>query len=120
MVGCRQCPAKKRRTETDMDSTSPQAPQRDPSSRRLPSIPALLLFSFAIGVPSAAALTFTRTITQKPWQWLAIGLLYEACIGILGFLGKVWQKLEGSLVDRTASWIEMYVSLFFSHCWRRY
>lgn len=71
-----------------MDST--QEPQHNSRPRHIPGLPALLLFLFAIGVPPAAALTFARTITQNPWQWLALGLLYEVCLGIIGFLGKVW------------------------------
>ena len=106
--------------EMAMDSTSPQAPQHNSSPRRFPGVPALLLFFFAIGVPSAAALTFAHAITQNPWQWLAIGLLYEVGLGLIGFWGKVWQKLERSLVDRTASWIEMSASIFSSRAFRRY
>ena len=106
--------------EMDMASTSPQAPQHNSSPRRFPGVPALLLFLFAIGVPSAAALTFAHAITQNPWQWLAIGLLYEVGLGSIGFWGKVWQRLERSLVDRTASWIEIRASIFFSRAFRRY
>ena len=103
-----------------MDNSSPQASRDNSSPRRLPGVPSLLFFIFAIGVPSAAALTFVHTITQNPWQWLALGLLYEFCIGGIGFLGRVWQKVESSLVDLTVSWIEMHASIFFSRSWRRY
>src|SRR5437762_7390516 len=104
--------------ELDMNSTAPQ--NAKDKSRRIPDVPALLLFLFAIGVPSATALAFVKTITQNPWQWLALGLLYECCIGILGFMGKVWQRLEGSLIDLVVSWIRMHASLLTSRSWRRY
>jgi len=106
--------------EMAMASTSPQAPQHNSSPRRIPGVPALLLFLFAIGVPAAAALTFAHAITQNPLRWLAIGLLYEVCLGLIGFWGKVWQRLERSLVDRTASWIEIRASIFSSRAFRRY
>jgi len=71
-----------------MDSTSPQAPQHHSPPRRIPGVPALLLCLLAIGVPAAAALTFAHTITQNLWQWLAIGVLYEVGLGMIGLLGK--------------------------------
>jgi Sec-independent protein secretion pathway component TatC len=56
--------------------------------------PMLVLLLAAVGVPAAAITVFSHFITDHPLLALGIALLYEVGVFILGFLGKVWQKLE--------------------------
>jgi hypothetical protein len=68
--------------------------------------PMLLLVLAAFGVPAAAIPVFSHFITEHPLLALGIGLLYEVGVFILGFLGKVWQKVESRWVDRLADWLD--------------
>lgn len=103
----------------DMDNTSQQPQPQKASAQHIP-ISKLLLFLFAIGVPSATGLALAHTISQNPWQWVVIGLLYELAVGIVSFVGKVWEKLENPLVEQTAAWISTTILVICSRSWRRY
>ncbi len=87
------------------------------SSNRLPSV---LLLLAAIGVPSAAGLAFAHTITQYPWQAVSLGLLYEVALLIVGFVTKVWQRLESDWVKQVADCIDGPVQEVFSSYQRHY
>ncbi|CAG0998289.1 hypothetical protein ANAEL_02756 [Anaerolineales bacterium] len=77
-------------------------------------VPLIILLFMAFGVPTAAGVAFAEKITQNPGPWLALAILYEILIIILGFLSKVWQKLEGKWSDRVADWIDTRVLSVFS------
>jgi len=47
-----------------------------------------------LGVPIATIIFLSHFITEHPFLALLMGLLYEVGVFILGFLGKVWQRLE--------------------------
>lgn len=98
-----------------MNSASPQnnPAQSNPLSG---PVTALLLFLAAIGIPSAFVLNL---ITQHPWLTFVIWLLYELGIVLVGFFGKVWQRLESPLVEQVAEWIKWRVPGIFSrYRWR--
>jgi len=64
----------------------------------------------ALGIPAAAISIFTQYITQHPLQVVAIVLLYEILIGLLGFAAGLWRQVESSrvmqpLIDRLDSWL---------------
>jgi hypothetical protein len=94
-----------------MSQTPPQ------SSNRVPLIVMLLM---ALGVPTAAGVAFAQKITQDPGPWLLLAILYEIVVIILGFIGKVWQRLEGRWVDRAADWIDTHLLSIFSGYKKRY
>ncbi len=87
------------------------------SSHRLP--PWFLLLA-AIGVPSAAGLTFAQTITQHPWRALGIALLYEGLLLLLGIFTGVWQQLQSSWTKLIADWLESEVQELLSSSRRDY
>lgn len=60
--------------------------------------PTLIQVLVAIGLPMAAVAYY---ITRYPL--LAIFLLYELSVFIVGFLGKVWGKLEDPLAEHIAA-----------------
>ncbi len=54
----------------------------------------LVLVLTTLGVPIATIIFLSHFITEHPFLALLMGLLYEVGVFILGFLGKVWQRLE--------------------------
>lgn len=87
-----------------------------------PSInwPVFILLLMAVGVPTAAGITFAEQVTQNPWQALGLALLYESLVMITGFVFKVWQKLESRWVDRVADRVDEIVRATFIRYRRRY
>ena len=74
-----------------------------PSSRW----PAWALFLIAaVGVPGAAALALSGTVTQKPWLALGLAIVYETIVLVMVFAFKVWDKVQSRLVDRAADAID--------------
>lgn len=71
-----------------------------PPRNKLPAW--LLLLLAAIDVPGVAAWAFAEQITQHPWPALGLGVGYELLLIVVGFVGKVWEKLESRWVDRVA------------------
>src|SRR5438105_871985 len=94
-----------------MSNSTPPSPNR---------WPAWLLFLAAVGVPSAAGLTFAQTITQHPWQALGIALVYEVVVLLLGMVTGVWQQLQSTWVKRMADWIDVRVQEWFSRYRKHY
>ena len=92
-----------------------QTPQQSTSR-----VPLVILLLMALGVPTAAGVAFAEKITQDPGPWLLLAILYEILVIILGFVGKVWQKLESKWVDRVADWIDMHLLSLFSGYKKRY
>jgi NACHT domain len=82
--------------------------------------PAIILFLAAIGIPSAAGISFAQTITQHPWQAVGIALLYEAGVVFVGFLAGIWQQLQTTWVKRIADWIDARAQMLFSGYWKHY
>lgn len=94
-----------------------------PSSAPGPSRwPRLIMLLMAIGVPSAAGLTFTNQITQNPWEALSLGLLYEVMIFVAGSVAKVWNRLETRWLDHVADRIDTATKSFVAgyHYRKRY
>lgn len=75
-----------------------------PSPRRLPV--SVLLMLAAVGIPSAAGIAFWDWVMGNPWVALGVAVIYEVSLVILGFTGKVWQKLEDRWVEGTAVWLD--------------
>ena len=63
-----------------------------------------LLILAGIGFPTAFGVGYQAT--QNPVQALAIMLVYGIVVGVIGFLTKVWQRLEGRWVERVADTID--------------
>ena len=53
--------------------------------------PGILPLLAAFGIPTTV-LTFF--LTKHPLLALGVGLLYEAIVFVLGFIGNVWKNLE--------------------------
>ena len=51
---------------------------------------------------------------------IGVTIAYEIVVVIVGFLAKVWQKVEGKLVDRLANWIDQTFQSLFSGYRKRY
>jgi energy-coupling factor transporter ATP-binding protein EcfA2 len=94
-----------------------QVPTPESSWKGLPS---WLVFAFLVVGPPVALITFARTITQSPLVVAIIIAGYEVLIFLLRFTGRVWQKLEDSLVDYISGWIKLHVQEFSSGYFRRY
>ena len=83
-------------------------------------VPLIILLLMALAVPTVAGVAFAEKITQDPGPWLVLAIVYEAVVIILGFVGKVWQKLESKWVDRVAEWIDAHLLSLFSGYKKRY
>jgi energy-coupling factor transporter ATP-binding protein EcfA2 len=79
--------------------------------------PSLLLVLAVIGVPATAVVIY---ITKYPLIALGIGLLYEGGVFVLGFIGKVWGKLEDPLVDHISEMVMLRVQDMASGYQRHY
>jgi hypothetical protein len=64
--------------------------------------PVFVLLLMALGVPTAAGITFAEQVTQNPGKAFGLALLYELLVVITGFVFKVWQNLESRWVERAA------------------
>ncbi|MCA9976531.1 MAG: hypothetical protein KC413_12300 [Anaerolineales bacterium] len=73
----------------------------------------VLLLLAAVGMPTAAIAFFTDQVMQNPWAALGLGLLYELLVLVIGFVTKVWQKLESRWVDRVANYVETKLHYLF-------
>src|SRR5258708_16992187 len=85
---------------------STPSPWPDSSSK---GFPPWLLFVIAVLGPPAAFLPFAHSVTPNPVLIALLVLTYEAFVFIVGFVGKVWQKLESPLVDHIAERITFLV-----------
>ncbi len=72
-----------------------------------------------VGIPLAGA-SFAKAVTQPPWQFVGITLLYELAVLIFGFVAKVWQQLADSGVKRSADWINSRIRIALSGYQKRY
>ena len=79
--------------------------------------PTLLTVLAALGLPTAAIAYF---LTKYPLLAFIIFLLYELGVFIIGFLGKVWGKLEDPLAEHIALRLKQWAILFFSLYHRQY
>src|SRR5579859_460037 len=82
----------------------------------------ILLFIIA-GIPVTGSWAFIQTVTKNLWQHISITVLGGLLGGLLGlvisFIGKVWQKVESSLVDLTSEWLKSQAAHIFSrYRWR--
>ncbi len=76
---------------------------------------------FAMGPPAALiVVAFTWTLRQNPLLIALFVVGYEVLIGILGFTGKIWQKLEDPLAERLAQWLTLHIGEMTSQYDRRY
>ncbi|MGE0680726.1 MAG: hypothetical protein AB7P69_07440 [Candidatus Binatia bacterium] len=89
-----------------------------PLSRRFPSL--ILFFFTAIGIPTAAGLTFTEKVTQNPWLALALFLFYQVVIFSMRFPSKTWGKIESRWVERAAQWLDTTLQAPFPRYKKRY
>ncbi len=82
--------------------------------------PILVLVLAAFGVPAAATTVFSRFIAEHSLLALSMGVLYEVVVFILSFVGKVWQRLESRLVDRSTEWLDHWIQRILSRYQKRY
>jgi len=105
-----------------MSNTSPPAPKspaQEPSpppflSRIWPTLMPILV---AFGIPATAVVYY---LTKYPVFALTIFLLYELSVVIIGFLGKVWGKLEDPLAEHVAGWLKQWAITLVSRYHRQY
>lgn len=76
-------------------------------------IPVLAVF----GLPTA---TLAYFLTKHPLLALAILCLYELGVFVVGFIVKVWNKLEEPLIEYISSWLMQRAINVFSHYHRQY
>src|SRR5450755_1911246 len=79
--------------------------------------PAVLSVLAALGIPTGAV---TYYLTRHPLQSLAVFLLYELGVFVIGFLGKVWGKLEEPLAEHIATWLKQWAISVLSRYHRQY
>jgi energy-coupling factor transporter ATP-binding protein EcfA2 len=79
-----------------------------------------LLFALAVVGPPVGIVALARMVTQNPVLIALLVLVYEILVFVVGFVGKIWQKLEGPLVDHLATWITLRAQWLFSRNHRRY
>lgn len=75
------------------------------------------LFMLFAGVPAFLVL---YKATQDLNLSTIITIIYELVVFVGGFMGKVWQKLEGKWVDRFADWIDLTLQDVFSRYKSKY
>ena len=72
----------------------------------------LIAVFIAIGAPAAG--TFAFSVTQNPRQAIGVAVLWTIATVAVGFVVKVWQRLEEPLVEDTASWIRQGIRDLFA------
>src|SRR6266566_434716 len=83
--------------------------------------PALLLLGVAVfGPPSAAVLKFSQAVTQNPWLTVALIVLYEILVLLVGIVSGVWQQLKDSWVKQIAAAIDNAVQNAVSRYYHHY
>ncbi len=93
------------------------SPPPNPSAK---GIPPWLIFVLAVFGPPAALVAFAHSITQNPALIVLLVLIYEVIVFIVGFIGKVWQKLESPLVDHIAESVKLRMQETLSDYRKRY
>src|SRR5216110_2275928 len=97
---------------------SNQPLQPDPSYIRL--IKFLGPFLLTAGGFAIGGYEIAPKITQNPGLQLVIALVAGLLAYALSFINKVWQKLEGPLVDKTAAWVPSFFNNRFAGYHRQY
>ncbi len=62
----------------------------------------------------------TYYLTKYPLLSLAVFLLYELGVFVIGFLGRIWGKLEEPLAEHIAAWLKQRVITMLSRYHRQY
>lgn len=88
-------------------------PQNDDAAV-LRSAPIIMRYLLTIGVPVGAGWIFAQSVTKNVWGALIITALCGLGGFALNFVGKVWQKLEGPLVDLASGWLTARGQVHFS------
>jgi uncharacterized protein (DUF1684 family) len=70
--------------------------------------------------PALCCVDLHHVLTQNPWLTLLLIGLYEIIVFCVGFLVKVYQKLEGTWVDASAAWVENHLQTWFSDTYKQY
>lgn len=96
---------------------SNQAPQNDPFYLRLLKFLGPFLLS-VVGL--AGGYGVAQKITQNPALQLIIAIVAGLLAYALSFINKVWQKLEGPLVDKTAAWVPFFFKNRFAGYRKQY
>jgi len=92
----------------------------DNGSQTPSRLPLALLVVAALGGPAAAAFKFNKQIWDHPWQTIAIAITYEAVIFAVGFVTKIWERLQSRWVDGLADWLDGRVRVLLSNYEQRY
>src|SRR6266567_5789944 len=82
--------------------------------------PTLILILAAIGIPAATIALFTHFVIEHLWLAFIIALVYEIVIFMLGFVAKVWRRLEDSYVEHTAEWFDHWLQGIISRYRKQY
>src|SRR6266478_9090060 len=82
--------------------------------------PALLALLTLVGIPAGAIALFHNFLVEHPLLAIGIGILYEVIVFVFGFIGKVWQRLESSWVERTATWFDQRAQGLISRYRKQY
>lgn len=86
-------------------------PQNDPAYIRL--IKSLIPFLLSAG-GLATGYSIAQKITSQPLLQFIIAIIAGLLAYTLSFINKVWQKLEGPLVDKTAAWVPSFLNNRFA------
>jgi energy-coupling factor transporter ATP-binding protein EcfA2 len=86
----------------------------------LPVIHTLLLLVIAVCPPLAAGLNFSQSVTQNPLLFVALIVLYEILVLLVGILSGIWQQLKDSWVKRIAAAIDSAVQNALSRYYHHY
>src|ERR1700730_13057059 len=83
-------------------------------------LPRSIFILTALGIPATIVAVFTHFVIGHPLLATIIGVAYEVIVFILGFLGKIWQKLESRWVDRMAEWFDHWTLSVLSRYRKQY
>ncbi|NPA76741.1 MAG: hypothetical protein GXN93_03230 [Candidatus Diapherotrites archaeon] len=80
----------------------------------------ILLLLAAFGVPVAAVTTQFERITTNPWLALALFVVWELIVLVIGFVTDVWGRLREIWSERAAKWIDRRVIALLSRYRKKY
>jgi energy-coupling factor transporter ATP-binding protein EcfA2 len=77
-----------------------KSPEPSPKNSRVPAL--VLALAASLGVPTGMIAVSTHFVTEHPWWSLALMLVFVVVMFVVYEAAKVWQRLEGPLLDALA------------------